>query len=99
MELRLYGDYGWQWLTNLVAAAECSSAGRFIVRADQGLLAYLELESAIKTRRHNHECDCPEPMKNWEVVADNLKKAGFRCGCISSTDQGERQFWVVGCGA
>ena len=41
MELRLYGDYGWQWLTNLVAAAECSSAGRFIVRADQGLLAYL----------------------------------------------------------
>ena len=65
MELRLSGDYGWQWLTNLVAAAECSSAGRFIVRADQELLAYLELESAIKTRRHNHECDCPEPMKNW----------------------------------
>ena len=54
-----------RWLTNLAAAAECSSAGRFIVRADQELLAYLELESAIKTRRHNHECDCPEPMKNW----------------------------------
>jgi hypothetical protein len=28
---------------------------------DQELPAFLELESAIKTHRHNHECDCPEP--------------------------------------
>ena len=34
-------------------------------------------------------------MKDWEVVADNLKKAGWRCGCISSTDHEGRQFWVV----
>jgi hypothetical protein len=27
-------------------------------------------------------------------IADNLSKAGWRCGCISSTDQ-DRQFWVV----
>ena len=33
----------------------------FIVHADQELPAFLELESAIKTDRHNHECDCPEP--------------------------------------
>ena len=38
-----------------------SDAGRFIVHADQELPAFLELESAIKTDRHNHECDCPEP--------------------------------------
>jgi hypothetical protein len=26
---------------------------------------------------------------------DNLSKARWRCGCISSTDQEGRQFWVV----
>ena len=39
----------------------------FIVHADQELPAFLELESAIKTDRHNHECDCPEPDE--ELVA------------------------------
>jgi hypothetical protein len=38
-------------------AAERSDAGRFIVHADQELPAFLELESAIQTNRHNHECD------------------------------------------
>jgi hypothetical protein len=37
-----------------VVAAERSDAGRFIVHADQELPAFLELESAIKTDRHNH---------------------------------------------
>jgi len=45
----------------LVVAAERSDAGRFIVHADQKLPAFLELESAIQTDRHNHEGDCPEP--------------------------------------
>jgi hypothetical protein len=44
-----------------VVAAERKGAGRFIVHADQELPAFLELESAIQTHRHNHECDCPEP--------------------------------------
>ena len=35
-------------------------AGRFIVHADQELPAFLELESAIQTDLHNHECDCPD---------------------------------------
>jgi hypothetical protein len=30
-----------------------------------------------------------------ETIADNLKTAGWRCGCISSTDHEGRQFWVV----
>jgi hypothetical protein len=30
-----------------------------------------------------------------EIIADNLNKAGWRCGCISSTDRKGRQFWVV----
>jgi hypothetical protein len=31
----------------------------------------------------------------WKTVADNLSKAGWRCGCISSTDHEGRQFWAV----
>jgi hypothetical protein len=42
-------------------AAERNDAGRFIVHADQELPAFLELESALQTHLHNHECDCPEP--------------------------------------
>jgi hypothetical protein len=34
-------------------------------------------------------------MKHFEIIADNLSKAGWRCGCISSTDHEGRQFWVV----
>jgi hypothetical protein len=34
-------------------------------------------------------------VKHWEIITDNLKKAGWRCGCISSTDHEGRQFWVV----
>jgi hypothetical protein len=34
-------------------------------------------------------------VKYWEIIADNLRKAGWRCGCISSTDHKGRQFWVV----
>jgi hypothetical protein len=35
------------------------------------------------------------PVKYWEIIADNLSKAGWNCGCISSTGQDGRQFWVV----
>ena len=34
-------------------------------------------------------------MKDWEIIADNLSKAGWNCGCISSTDHKGRQFWVA----
>jgi hypothetical protein len=34
-------------------------------------------------------------MKYWEIIAGNLKQAGWNCGCISSTDDEGRQFWVV----
>jgi hypothetical protein len=37
-------------------------------------------------------------VKHWEIIADNLSKAGWRCGCISSTDHKGQQFWVVAAG-
>jgi hypothetical protein len=33
--------------------------------------------------------------RDWETVENNLKKAGWNCGGISSTDHEGRQFWVV----
>jgi hypothetical protein len=36
-----------------------------------------------------------DAMKYWEIIPDNLKKAGWNCGCISSTDLEGRQFWVA----
>ena len=52
----------------LVVAAERSDAGRFIVHADQELPAFLELESAIKSRRHDHGCPANRgPKLNAEL--------------------------------
>ena len=37
-----------------------------------------------------------KPRMNYsEIIAENLRKCGWRCGSISSTDQEGRQFWVV----
>ena len=34
-------------------------------------------------------------MKDWEVVADNLKKAGWSLGWISALDVEGRTIWIV----
>src|SRR5205823_9695255 len=81
-----------------VVAAERSDAGRFIVHADQELLAFLELESAIKTHRHNHDCLAnrgSKPDAELEIIADNLSKAGWSWGCVSALDCEGRTIWVT----
>ena len=34
-------------------------------------------------------------MKNWEVIADNLSKAGWSWGCVSAIDSSGRTIWIV----
>ena len=34
-------------------------------------------------------------MKNWEVIADNLSKAGWSWGCASAIDFHGRTIWIV----
>jgi hypothetical protein len=41
--------------------------GRFIVRADEALTGFVELEAAIHRRREGG-------IKYWEIFADNLRK-------------------------
>ena len=34
-------------------------------------------------------------MKDWEVVADNLKKAGWSLGWVSAVDSQGRTIWIA----
>src|SRR5438309_8458566 len=35
------------------------------------------------------------PMKYWEIIADNLSKAGWSWGCVSAVDSEGRTIWIV----
>jgi hypothetical protein len=34
-------------------------------------------------------------MKDWEIIADNLSKAGWSWGCVSAIDSRGRTIWIV----
>jgi hypothetical protein len=34
-------------------------------------------------------------MKYWEIIADNLSKAGFSWGCVSAIDANGRTIWIT----
>jgi hypothetical protein len=36
-----------------------------------------------------------EIPKYWEIVADNLSKAGWSWGCVSAIDSNGRTIWIV----
>src|SRR5204862_5889307 len=39
-------------------------------------------------RMHGH-------VKYWEIIIENLRNAGWNCGCMASTDGKGRPIWVV----
>jgi hypothetical protein len=34
-------------------------------------------------------------IKNWEIIADNLSKPGWSCGCVSAVDSRGRTIWIA----
>ena len=34
-------------------------------------------------------------MKDWEIIADNLKKAGWSLGWVSAVNREGRTLWIV----
>ena len=34
-------------------------------------------------------------MKSWEIIADNLSKAGWSWGCVSAIDSSGRTIWIA----
>ena len=39
--------------------------------------------------------DLSRVKRYWEIIADNLSKAGWHCGCISAMDHSGRTIWIV----
>jgi hypothetical protein len=37
----------------------------------------------------------PLRVKDWEIIADNLSKAGWSWGCVSALDLEGRTIWIV----
>jgi len=34
-------------------------------------------------------------VKPWEIIADNLSKAGWSWGCVSAIDHAARTIWIA----
>ena len=34
-------------------------------------------------------------VKYWEIIADNLSKAGWSWGCVSAIESNGRTFWIA----
>jgi hypothetical protein len=34
-------------------------------------------------------------VKNWEIIGDNLSKAGWSWGCVSAIDSQGRTIWIA----
>ena len=34
-------------------------------------------------------------MKDWEIIADNLSKAGWIWGCVTAIDSNGRTIWIA----
>jgi hypothetical protein len=39
--------------------------------------------------------DARRKMKYWEIIADNLKKAGWSWGCVSAFDSNGQTIWIA----
>jgi hypothetical protein len=35
------------------------------------------------------------PIKFWEIIADNLSKAGLSWGCVAAVDHQGRTIWIA----
>jgi hypothetical protein len=42
-----------------------------------------------------HVLEQIERMEHWEIIADNLSKAGWSWGCVEAIDRDVRTLWIV----
>jgi hypothetical protein len=43
----------------------------------------------------SHGANGKNGVKYWEIIADNLRKAGWSWGCVSAIDSSGRTFWIA----
>jgi hypothetical protein len=51
----------------------------------------IELSSSLLKKKHRQ----PSAAIHWEIVADNLSKAGWSWGCVSAIDSNGRTIWIA----
>jgi len=51
----------------------------------------IELSSSLLKKKHRQ----PSAAIHWEIVADNLSKAGWTWGCVSAVDASGRTIWIA----
>jgi hypothetical protein len=61
----------------------------------------MEVSSAASLQYHFWHCCAKEKMarirrvKYWEIIADNLSKAGWSWGCVSAIDPNGQTIWIA----
>ncbi len=53
------------------------------------------LRLRIDTQAGDKLHEVKRSMKNWEIIADNLSKAGWSWGCVSAIDSDGRTIWIA----
>ena len=83
MELRPSGDYRPKADQFGLWPQSAAAPDALLCTQIKSCRAFLELQSVIKPTGIISGA-IARNRKNWEIVADNLKKAGFRCGCTQA---------------
>jgi hypothetical protein len=78
-----------------VVAAERSDAGRLLCMQIKSCLPFSNSNPQFKPSDIIMSAIARNRMKNWEVIAHNLSKAGWSWGCVSAIDSNGRTIWIV----
>jgi hypothetical protein len=49
----------------------------------------------IARKAQGHAASADKQVKSWELIADNLSKAGWSLGWVSAVDSEGRTLWIV----
>jgi hypothetical protein len=49
----------------------------------------------LRSRQHDSKTTESDPVKEWEIIADNLHDAGWSLGWVSAVDLEGRTIWIV----
>ena len=52
-------------------------------------------QSGVSSGQRRQAHSSPVSVKHWEIIANNLSKAGWSWGCVSAIDSEGRTIWIV----
>jgi hypothetical protein len=69
--------------------------GRIICQAGRSFKPEKHAERLRGLGDSSGDEDGSDAMKDWEIIPDNLSKAGWSWGCLSAVDRDGRTIWIV----